>query len=294
MNAAEAQAYCTQLTKSSGSNFYYSFLFLQRTQRQAMYTVYAFCREVDSAVDEAVAGTDPLEEIKKWRAELAAAYEGTPTHPVTISLAELARRLEIPREYFDELISGVEMDLTTSRYATFADLYQYCYRVASIVGLICLKIFGTRSPLATDYAINLGLAFQLTNILRDLASDANRGRIYIPQEDFARFGCSEDDLLKRTYSPSFVELMRFECTRAREFYRKAREVSDRLPLEDRRALTVSEIMRGVYSRILDRIEASGYRVFGPRISLPPSYRLTIAAGIWLRSRLPTLRLGRSA
>lgn len=294
MTTSEAQAYCTRLTRGSGSNFYYSFLFLPRARREAMDTVYAFCREVDSAVDHPAPGTNPLDQLNRWRQELAAVYDGTPSHPVGISLAEHVRRLDIPREYFEELIAGVEMDLTISRYATFLDLHQYCYRVASVVGLICLKVFGTRSPLASEYAVNLGLAFQLTNILRDLASDADRGRIYLPREDLGRFGCQEDDLLKRTYSPALLALLRFECGRAREFYRKAQATMKQLPPEDHRALIVAEIMRGVYSRILDRIEASEYRVFGPRVSLPPSYRLAIAAGIWLRSRLLSLGLRSAA
>ena len=282
---SEAQAYCTAVTKRSGSNFYYSFLFLPRERREAMYTVYAFCREVDSAVDDAPPGADPSAALRQWRVELDAAYQGIPTSPVTISLADHARRLDIPRSYFEELIAGVEMDLTTRRYETFAELYPYCYRVASVVGLICLKVFGTRSPVAMDYAVNLGLAFQLTNILRDLGADADRGRVYLPQEDLARFGYPEEDLLRHTYSEPFVNLMRFECQRARDFYQKAREAADCLPPEDRRALTVAEIMRGVYARILGRIEASNYRVFGPRVSLAPSYRLAIAAGVWLRSKL---------
>lgn len=285
MTLSEAQAYCRALTKRSGSNFYYSLLFLPRARREAMYAVYAFCRAVDSAVDDTGPETDPHEQLNRWRAELNAAYHGTPTSPVTISLAEHARRLQIPQEYFEELMAGVEMDLTTSRYPTFSELYPYCYRVASVVGLICLKVFGTRSPLATEYAVNLGIAFQLTNILRDLGVDGDRGRIYLPQEDLARFGYREEDLLRRTYSPSFIELMRFECARAREFYRKASSAAESLPISDRKALTVAEIMRGVYSRILGRIEESNYRVFGPRVSLPPSYRLTLAAAIWLKARL---------
>jgi phytoene synthase len=297
----QAQAYCTAVTKRSGSNFYYSFLFLPPDRREAMYTVYAFCREVDSAVDDAPPGSNPVETLARWRSELAAAYHGAPTHPVTISLAEHIARLPIPQDYFEDLINGVEMDLTTARYRTFEELYTYCYRVASVVGLICLRVFGTRSPGASDYAVHLGLAFQLTNILRDIATDAERGRIYIPLEDLARFGCSEAELLhynahnppnahsaqdpSRTPSPAFVELMRFECARAREYYHKARQAVEALPASDRRALTVAEIMRGVYARILDRIEASNYRVFGPRITLAPAHRLAIAAGVWLRSRL---------
>ncbi|MGH7206085.1 MAG: presqualene diphosphate synthase HpnD [Nitrospiraceae bacterium] len=286
MTLAEAQAYCAAVTRRSGSNFYYSFLFLPRARREAMYTVYAFCHEVDSVVDDAPPGSDPHEQLRQWRAELAAAYHGTPTYPVAISLADHARRLGIPQAYFEDLIRGVEMDLTITRYRTFEELSRYCYRVASVVGLICLKIFGTRSSHAIDYAIHLGLAFQLTNILRDLAIDADRGRIYLPQEDLARFGYQEGELVRRAYSPAFVELMRFECGRARAFYQKACQAVESLPAADRRALTVAEIMRGVYERILSRIEESDYRVFGPRISLAPPYRLAIAAGVWLRSLLP--------
>jgi phytoene synthase len=285
MTLPEAQAYCTAVTKRSGSNFYYSFLFLPRTRREAMYAVYAFCREVDSAVDDAPPESDPHKALRRWREELASAYHGTPTHPVAVSLADHARRLAIPQEYFEELIAGVEMDLTTSRYATFDDLYRYCYRVASVVGLICLHVFGTRSSLARDYAVNLGLAFQLTNILRDLSTDADRGRIYLPQEDLARFRYPEGDLMARTYNQNFLELMRFESARARDFYEKARLAAEALPPADRRALRVAEIMRGVYARILDRIEASDYRIFGPRISLTSPHRMAIAAGVWLRSLL---------
>jgi phytoene synthase len=165
----------------------------------------------------------------------------------------------------------------------------YCYRVASVVGLICLHVFRTRSPLARDYAINLGTAFQLTNILRDLGPDADRGRIYLPREDLQRFGYRETDLLARTYGPSFNNLMQFECSRARGFYDTVARLAQQLPAADRRALTVAEIMRGVYTRILGRIEASGFQVFGPRISLAPSYRLAIAASVWLRSLLTGVR-----
>lgn len=285
MTPSEAQAYCTAVTKRSGSNFYYSFFFLPAARRAAMYTVYAFCKEVDSAVDEAPAGSDPKEAIRRWRAEVAAVYGGTPAHPVAISLADHVRRLGIPREYFDELINGVEMDLTTSRYVTFDELSRYCYRVAGVVGLICLHIFGTRDPRAKDYAINLGMAFQLTNILRDIGTDADRGRIYLPLEDLARFGCPEEHLLDRRYSPPFSDVMAFQCRRAHGFYDKAQAILHTLPAQDRRALLPAEMMRGVYARILDRIEQAQYRVFDSRISLPASSRLAIAAGVWLRSLL---------
>ena len=285
MSPTEAQAYCSAATKKSGSNFYYSFLFLPRPRREAMYTVYTFCREVDGAVDEAPPGSNPHHELSRWRQEVSAAYHGTPTSPVTISLGYHLQQLDIPEKYFQELITGVEMDLTTSRYKTFQDLYPYCYRVASVVGLICLKIFGTQSPKASDYAINLGLAFQLTNILRDISSDAARDRIYLPQEDLARFGYTERDLFDRRYSKEFIELMKFECARAHEFYDKAQQAFDSLHASDQRVLVVAEIMRGVYARILQEIEASAYRVFGPRIRISSLYRLIIAANIWVRSSL---------
>ncbi|OQW62644.1 MAG: squalene synthase HpnD [Proteobacteria bacterium HN_bin10] len=284
MTSDEAQAYCTALTKRSGSNFYYSFFFLPRTRRDAMYTIYAFCREVDNAVDEAPAGSDPHDAIRQWRNELAAAYRGAPTFPVTISLAEHARRLAIPRTLFEELIAGMEMDLDRNRYATFEDLRLYCYRVASVVGLICLRVFGTTSPLADDYAVDLGLAFQLTNILRDLGTDADRGRIYLPQDELVRFGYGEDAMLAKTHSPAFRQLMHFQTERAAGYYERAEQAFRRMPAADRRALLPAEIMRGIYSRILRRIVADEYRVFGPRITVSPARRLALATGIWLKSR----------
>lgn len=284
MDLQQAQAYCTALTRRSGSNFYYSFLFLPKPKRNAMYAVYAFCKEVDAAVDEPPPGSDPQEQLSTWRRELAAAYHGLPCAPVTTCLAEHARRLSIPKTYFEELINGVEMDLTTTRYATFTDLKPYCYRVASVVGLICLHIFGTTSPRARDYAVNLGMAFQLTNILRDVGTDAAQGRIYLPREDLTRFKYSETDLMQCRYSSAFIELMQFQAARARNFYDLAEEALHALPVEDRRALTVAEIMRGVYARILREIERTHYRVFGSRVTLAPSRRMAVAARVWFRSR----------
>ncbi len=284
MTAKEAQAFCTNLTKNSGSNFYYSFLFLPSARRDAMYTVYAFCKAVDSAVDEPPPGSNPEEELRRWRAELDAAYGGTPTWPIMISLAHHVKELSIPKAYFAELIKGVEMDLTTPRYQTFDELSVYCYRVASVVGLICLHIFGPISPHAQDYAVDLGMAFQLTNILRDIGSDAEQGRLYLPLEDLARFGCTESDLLLRKESPQLLELLRFEAEKARQFYAKAQAALESLPARDRRALTVAEIMRALYSRILERIERPSHQIFGPRTRLSTAHRLAVAAGVWLRAR----------
>jgi len=285
MTSAEAQAYCTELTKQSGSNFYYSFLFLPKARRNAMYTIYAFCKAVDSAVDEPPPGSDPKEELRRWRAELEEVYGGSPTWPIMISLAHHVKRLSIPKAYFDELIKGVEMDLVTTRYRTFEELSLYCYRVASVVGLICLHVFGPTSAHAQDYAVDLGMAFQLTNILRDLGTDAEQGRIYLPQEDLAQFGYSETDLLQRHNNPQLRELVHFETKRARAYYGKAQAALDGLPKSDRRALSVAEIMRAVYSRILERIDRPDHAVFGPRVRLSTSHRLALAAGVWFRSKL---------
>ena len=291
MTSQEAQAYCTTLAKRSGSNFYYSFFFLPPDRRDAMHAVYAFCQEVDRVVDKPEPGSNPHDRLARWREELASLYRterstvAPPVQPLSSVMTCLGghiRRLGIPREYFDDIIAGVEMDLTINRYTTFRDLYQYCYRVASAVGLVCLKIFGTRTPEAQTYAINLGIAFQLTNILRDLKTDGARGRIYLPMEDLARFGYSEQDLLAGAYTPAFVNLMEFECRRAQEYYRTADAA---LPEADRRSLVPAEIMRAIYHTILERIEACRYQVFSRRITLSPPYRLAIALKAWLACRL---------
>jgi len=290
MTSQEAQAYCTALAKRSGSNFYYSFFFLPPDRRDAMHAVYAFCREVDSVVDEPEPGSNPHDRLARWREELASLYRterstvAPPVEalsPVMTCLRGHIRRLGIPREYFDDIIAGVAMDLTIKRYATFRDLYQYCYRVASAVGLVCLKIFGARTPEAQTYAINLGVAFQLTNILRDLKTDGARGRIYLPTEDLTRFGYREQDLLAGAYTPAFVNLMEFECRRAQEYYRAAEAA---LPETDRRALVPAEIMRAIYHTILERIEARRYQVFNRRITLSPPHRLAVALRAWLACR----------
>jgi phytoene synthase len=284
LSSTDAQAYCTTLTKKSGSNFYYSFLFLPRARRAAMYTVYAFCKEVDNAVDEPPAGSKPEAELQRWWNELEAAYQGTPTFPVTISLATHVRQLSIPQAYFKELIKGVGMDLSAARYASFQDLSLYCYRVASVVGLICLHIFGPTSARAQDYAVALGMAFQLTNILRDIDTDAAQGRIYLPQEDLIKFGCTEQMILERKENPALRALLSFEAARAHEYYAKAQAAFEALPAHDRSALTVSEIMRAVYFRILKKIEEPGHQIFGPRVRLSTNHRLALAAGVWLRAK----------
>jgi phytoene synthase len=204
--------------------------------------------------------------------------------PITVSLAYHVNALSIPKAYFEELIKGVEMDLFNNRYVTFEELSLYCYRVASVVGLICLHIFGITSPRAQDYAVDLGMAFQLTNILRDLGTDAAEGRIYLPLDDLRACDYPEQSLLQQTYSSEFKNLMQRESARARHYYDKAHAALMALPRSERQALAVAEIMRGIYSRILEKIERSDYRVFGPRISLSTTRRLVIALSIWLHSR----------
>ncbi len=284
MTVSEAQACCTAYTKKSGSNFYYSFLFLPKAKRDAMYTIYAFCKAVDSAVDEPAAGSNPKDELKHWREELDAVYAGTPTTPIMVSLAHHVKTLGIPKAYFEELIKGVEMDLFNNRYVTFDELSLYCYRVASVVGLICLHVFGVTSARAQDYAVALGMAFQLTNILRDVGADAAERRIYLPLDDLQKWNYPEKAMLNQNYSAEFRALMEYEASRAHHYYTRAEAALKGLPPQERRALTVAEIMRGIYSRILERIERSNYRVFGPRISLTTTQRVLIALRIWLRSR----------
>lgn len=271
-----------QIARQSGSNFYYAFLFLPKPKREALFAVYAFCRHSDDIVDEARRVQDPAEVLKRWRAELEACYAGRPTHPITAQLSETIHRFAIPRGPFEALIDGVEMDLCQNRYATFDELYAYCTRVASAVGLICIEIFGYRNPRTRDYAERLGVAFQLTNILRDVGPDGRRGRIYLPREDLARFGVREEDLLRGLRSPAFVDLMRFQSARARDYYRLAAEA---LPPEDRRSLVAPEIMRAIYARLLRKIERSGFDVLGDPIRLSRPLKLALALGTWARIQL---------
>ena len=285
MTPAEAHAYCTKKTKESGSNFYHSFFFLPRPRREAMYTIYTFCRELDDTVDHPPRGTAPHDQLAQWRQEITAVYHGTPRYPVTISLADHVRTFGVPQAYLEELTAGMEMDLTIRRYATFDDLYLYCYRVAAVVGLICLHLFETTTPRARDYAINLGLAFQLTNIIRDVGSDADRDRIYVPQEDLARFGYSEQRTLAKTYSPQFIRLMEFQATRARAYYQKAQAVYATLSSTTRHSLLSAEIMRAIYFSLLTRVERSRFDVFSSRVRVPPSLCIFKALTTWARVSL---------
>ena len=280
----EAHAYCRDVTRRSSSNFSYAFRLLIAERRDALCAVYAFCRFVDDIADDA-GRREPATLLARWRAELAAAFEGVPTHPIGVALADATRRFPLDRRHFLDLVRGVEMDLTRRRYATFDQLEEYCYLVASTVGLLCIEIFGHRHPSAREYAVDLGVAFQLTNILRDVTEDARRDRVYLPLEDLNRFGCSEEELLAGRYSPRVGALMAFECGRARACYLRARGA---LAPEDRGRLAPAEAMRFIYERLLDRIEARRFDVFGHRVTLPRYEKVTLALAAWGRSHLGAL------
>src|SRR5215472_1274830 len=199
--------FVSKLTRKSRSNFFYAFLCLPRPQREAIYAVYAFCRIVDDAVDVGHDRAVQRKELERWRGEIAEVFEGRPEHPAAQRLQEAVRRFRIPREALNEIIAGVEMDLDRSTYDTFEELYPYCYRVASAVGLCCIEIFGYTDVRARAYAVDLGVALQLTNIMRDVEPDARAGRVYLPQQDLKRFGVTGEDLAAGRYGPAFVQLM---------------------------------------------------------------------------------------
>jgi 15-cis-phytoene synthase len=260
------------------TSFYYSFLVLPADQRRAIVAVWDFCRAVDDAVDEApaAASTTPggRAAVEFWRDELARCFEGRrPSTSQGVALQPLIPRFNLPRQAFDDVVDGVAMDLDTTRYATFDDLFGYCRRVASAVGLICIRIFGCTSPKACEYALNLGVALQLTNILRDVKADLSRGRVYLPLEDLAVCGCSVDDLAAGVTTEPVRRVIEFECGRAREFYRRA---ADALPPEDRGRLVAAEIMRAVYFETLRNIERNRYHVFGESMRVPRSRQALIA------------------
>ncbi|HXW83426.1 MAG TPA: presqualene diphosphate synthase HpnD [Candidatus Binataceae bacterium] len=272
---------CAEITRAASSNFYYAFMLLPLERRRALYAVYAFCRFVDDIADtESI--REPARLLARWREELDNVYYRTPTRPISRALADTAARFAIPHEYFAEFISGVEMDLSRKRYQTFEDLRVYCYRVASLVGLICIEIFGYSNPAAKRYAEDLGVACQLTNILRDVKEDAGRGRIYLPLEDLAHFGVSEDEIVRGVYSDNFVRLMEFEANRARDFYQRAERA---LPPEDRATLLTAEAMRRIYGSLLNLIVSSNYQVLDRRLSLSTSRKLYLVGSAWARSRL---------
>jgi phytoene synthase len=261
------------------TSFYYAFLVLPKEQRRAIIAVWDFCRAVDDAVDESDDPQLARRAIDAWRDELARCYGGSaPETREGRRLQPFIARFALPRDAFTDVIDGVAMDLDTVRYRSFAELFEYCRRVASAVGIICINIFGCRHEGSREYALNLGVALQLTNILRDVKADLGRGRLYLPLEDLAEAGCTADDLAAGRMSAPVRRLLEREVGRAREFYKRA--VAAR-PAEDRRRLIAAEIMRAVYFETLKRIERGGYDVFTSRVRVPRPTQALIAVRQWL-------------
>ena len=265
--------YCQRKAAQSGSSFYYSFLFLPPPRRRAITALYAYCREVDDVVDEVRDPDVARVKLAWWRSEIHAVYEGVPQHPVTQALVPVVHEFALPEAHLQSIIDGMAMDLDVVRYLDFASLEQYCHRVAGVVGLLSAEIFGYADPSTLGYARDLGIAFQLTNIVRDVGEDALRGRIYLPQDELARFGVAPSQILKRESSPAFAALMAHQVDRARSWYDRSLA---QLPAADRRPQRPGLIMAAIYRTLLDEIARDGYDVLQRRIALTPLRKFAIA------------------
>ena len=270
--------YCQQKAAASGSSFYYSFLFLPPARRRAITALYAFCREVDDVVDEGGEPQIAAAKLAWWRAEVANLFAGRPQHPVTRALLPFLSTYSFSEQRFAEVIDGMEMDLRQSRYLDWPALETYCYRVAGVVGLLAAGIFGYRDERTLEYARKLGIAFQLTNIIRDVGEDARKNRIYVPMDDLKRFAVPAGDILSAKQTPAFGELMAFEASRARAYYQEALAA---LPEIDRRAQRAGLVMAAIYRALLEEIAGDGFRVLGQRTSLTPLRKLWIAWRTWI-------------
>jgi phytoene synthase len=272
--------YCQQKAAHSGSSFYYSFLFLTKERRRAITALYAFCREVDDVVDECSDAGVARIKLAWWRKEISDIYRGQPQHPVSRALAEIAGRFGMQEQNLQDIIDGMEMDLDRSRYPDFESLKLYCHRVAGVVGLLSAGIFGYQDPRTLRYATDLGMAFQLTNIIRDVGEDARRGRIYLPLDELQQHGVGQTDILQSRETGDFRRLMEFQIERALGFYRRA---FAQLPDIDRKSQRAGIIMAAIYRTLLDEIRADGCRVLTQRISLPPLRKLWIASKSWIKN-----------
>ncbi|HWU82283.1 MAG TPA: presqualene diphosphate synthase HpnD [Methylophilaceae bacterium] len=275
------QEYCQNKAAASGSSFYYSFMFLPKPKREAITALYAFCREVDDIADECHDLNLARTKLAWWRTEIASLYQGKPQHPVSQALAPAIGRYDLNEEHFQEIIDGMEMDLDQNRYADFKQLQLYCYRVASVVGILSVAIFGYTNRNTLKYAHDLGLAFQLTNIIRDVGEDARRDRIYLPLDELAQFGVTERDILQGRESDRVQQLLDFQIARATDFYDRALNA---LPAEDRKAQRTGLIMTAIYRTLLEEIKADGaQQVLNSRTSLTPLRKLWLAWLTWLRA-----------
>jgi len=270
--------YCQQKAVQSGSSFYYSFLFLPPERRRAITALYAFCREVDDAVDEPSEASVAQSTLAWWRSEVAQLFAGKPQHPVTRALASAIEPFGITQARLNEIMDGMEMDLNQSRYLDFTGLQLYCHRVAGVVGALAAAIFGYRNPKTLEYAERLGLAFQLTNIIRDVGEDARKNRIYLPMDELKRFDVSAADILNGRYTDNFARLMCFQGERARRCYDEALAL---LPPEDRHAQRPGLVMAAIYRTLLDEIASDGYQVLRQRTVLTPVRKLWIAWRTWV-------------
>ena len=272
--------YCQDKAAASGSSFYYSFLFLPPERRRAITALYAFCREVDDVVDECHDAQIAATKLAWWREELARVYAGNPQHPIGQALRPATERFNLPHELLSEIIDGMEMDLTQSRYLDFTALSLYCYRVASVVGLLAAEIFGYEDRRTQKYAHDLGMAFQLTNIIRDVGEDARRGRIYLPQDELQRFDVPVADILNARHSDNFQRLMEFQIERAEHYYTQA---MSELPAADRKAQLPGLVMAAIYRTLLDEIKRDGCQVLSQRTSLTPLRKLWLAWRTWIKA-----------
>jgi phytoene synthase len=279
MPANDPHAYCQEKAAASGSSFYYSFRFLPPERRRAITAFYAFCREVDDIADECRDPTVAGAKLAWWRDEVARLFAGTPSHPVTQALLEAIAPFHLPQEAFEQIIDGMEMDLGRVRYPDFRALRLYCHRVAGVVGEVAALIFGSSDRATLKYANKLGLAFQLTNIIRDVGEDARRDRIYLPQDELAEFGVSEPDLPRAQMSENFRRLMEFQYQRAEQTYSEALAL---LPGADRKSQRPGLIMAAIYRTLLQEIRQDGFRVLDRRMSLTPLRKLWLAWKTWVK------------
>jgi phytoene synthase len=272
--------YCQQKTVQSGSSFYYSFLFLPQERRRAITALYAFCREVDDIVDETTDGSVARIKLAWWRTEIAQLYAGAPTHPVSLALKPHLQAYDLKQEHLLAIVDGMEMDLDQSRYLDWPGLRKYCWHVAGVVGILSASIFGVTDPNTLLYAEKLGLAFQLTNIIRDVGEDARKGRIYLPVNELQQFGVTAADILNFRHTDKFEALMKFQAARAQGFYDEALGL---LPKADRRPQRPGLMMAAIYRTLLDEIERDGFHVLNQKISLTPLRKLWLAWKTYVRN-----------
>ena len=272
-----------EVSKKSKSSFYYAFNLLPTDKRDAMNTVYAFCRKTDDIIDEGGESVEvKYEMLRKWRIELDKAFNGTSNFSLLNKLVKTISQFNIPIEPFFELIKGMEMDLQKTRYLTFEDLRLYCYRVASTVGLMCIEIFGYKHKSTKDFAVNLGIALQLTNILRDIKRDSQKGRIYLPQEDMEKFNYTEKDIKSQSYNENFIELMKYEAGRAKFYFDEATMCLNR---DDKKAMFAARAMQHIYYRMLEKIVDADYNIYQKDIKVRSFEKIGISLGVWAKYSL---------